>query len=121
MAFYPQILKRLEEMTPADFSQYQQGLINTLQQRLQTLAEEADRYENDFNRHRFAFYYPHNMIEKVKKLNQKLLVNYFQQVVIKPQGLALLSQVKSQEPALLKNGDYATMTEWITYPTISAL
>lgn len=121
LAFYPQILKRLEEMTPADFSQYQQGLINTLQQRPQTLAEEANRYESDFNRHRFTFDHRHNMIEQVKKLNQKSLVNYFQQAVIKPQGLALLSQVKSQEPALLKNGDYATMTEWITYPTISAL
>lgn len=49
-AFYPQAEKRLRSMSQADFAQYQQAMINDLQQRPQTLFEEADRFSRDFDR-----------------------------------------------------------------------
>jgi protease-3 len=118
LAFYPQAEKRLREMKPADFEQYKQGLINQLLQRPQTLEEETSRYSNDFNRNNFAFDSREKMIAHVKQLNSTALADFFQQAVIKPQGLALLSQVKGQGQTA---GGYAVPKGWTTYPTTSAL
>ena len=103
---------------PADFEQYKQGLINQLLQRPQTLEEETSRYSNDFNRNNFAFDSREKMIAHVKQLNSTALADFFQQAVIKPQGLALLSQVKGQGQTA---GGYAVPKGWTTYPTTSAL
>lgn len=118
LAFYPQAEKRLREMKPADFEQYKQGLINQLLQRPQTLDEEAGRYSNDFNRNNFAFDSREKMIAQVKQLRANELADFFHQAVIKPQGLALLSQVKGQGQT---TGGYAVLEGWKTYPTTSAL
>lgn len=83
-------------MKPDDFEQYKQGLVNQLLQRPQTLDEEAERYRKDFNLNNFAFDSREKMIAQVKQLTANELADFFQQAVIKPQGLALLSQVKGQ-------------------------
>ncbi|AJJ62666.1 pitrilysin [Yersinia aldovae] len=118
LAFYPQAEKRLRDMKPADFEQYKQALINQLMQRPQTLDEEAGRFSNDFNRNNFAFDSREKMIAQVKQLNSTALADFFQQAVIKPQGLALLSQVKGLGQS---SGGYAVVDGWTTYPTTSAL
>ncbi|VTR40102.1 Protease 3 precursor [Serratia fonticola] len=46
--FYPKTEKRLRELSDADFAQYKQAMINELQQRPQTLGEEAGRFSSDF-------------------------------------------------------------------------
>ncbi|EIR37105.1 pitrilysin, partial [Yersinia pestis] len=117
LAFYPQAEKRLREMKPDDFEQYKQGLVNQLLQRPQTLDEEAERYRKDFNLNNFAFDSREKMIAQVKQLTANELADFFQQAVIKPQGLALLSQVKGQGQA----GGFAVPEGWTTYPTTSAL
>lgn len=118
LAFYPQAEKRLRDMKPADFEQYKQGLINQLMQRPQTLNEEAGRFSDDFNRNNFSFDSRQKMIAQAKQLNSTALADFFQQAVIKPQGLALLSQVKGLGQS---SGGYAVLDGWITYPTTSAL
>lgn len=104
-------------MKPDDFEQYKQGLVNQLLQRPQTLDEEAERYRKDFNLNNFAFDSREKMIAQVKQLTANELADFFQQAVIKPQGLALLSQVKGQGQA----GGFAVPEGWTTYPTTSAL
>jgi protease-3 len=118
LAFYPQAEKRLRDMKPADVEQYKQGLINQLMQRPQTLNEEAGRFSDDFNRNNFSFDSRQKMIAQVKQLNSTALADFLQQAVIKPQGLALLSQVKGLGQS---SGGYAVLDGWITYPTTSAL
>ncbi|CAI1166321.1 pitrilysin [Serratia quinivorans] len=116
--FYPKTEKRLREMKEADFEQYKQAMINELKQRPQTLSEEAGRFSNDFDRGNFAFDTRHKLIEQIKQLTPSKLADYFHQAVIKPQGLAVLSQVSGsgQEKA-----DYAVQPNWVTYPNASAL
>ncbi|CAI1166291.1 Protease 3 precursor [Serratia quinivorans] len=116
--FYPKTEKRLREMKEADFEQYKQAMINELKQRPQTLSEEAGRFSNDFDRGNFAFDTRHKLIEQIKQLTPTKLADYFHQAVIKPQGLAVLSQVSGsgQEKA-----DYAVQPNWVTYPNASAL
>jgi protease-3 len=116
--FYPKTEKRLREMKEADFEQYKQAMINELKQRPQTLSEEASRFSNDFDRGNFAFDTRHKLIEQIKQLTPSKLADYFHQAVIKPQGLAVLSQVSGsgQEKA-----DYAVQPNWVTYPNASAL
>lgn len=116
--FYPKTEKRLREMKEADFEQYKQAMINELKQRPQTLSEEASRFSNDFDRGNFAFDTRHKLIEQIKQLTPTKLADYFHQAVIKPQGLAVLSQVSGsgQEKA-----DYAVQPNWVTYPNASAL
>ncbi|MGO3567699.1 MAG: pitrilysin [Serratia grimesii] len=116
--FYPKTEKRLREMKEADFEQYKQAMINELKQRPQTLSEEAGRFANDFDRGNFAFDTRHKLIEQIKQLTPTKLADYFHQAVIKPQGLAVLSQVSGsgQEKA-----DYAVQPGWVTYPNASAL
>ncbi|CNE85834.1 protease III [Yersinia nurmii] len=118
LAFYPQAEKRLRDMKPADFEQYKQGLINQLLQRPQTLGEEASRLSNDFSRNNFAFDTRDNLIAQVRQINNAELADYFQQAVIKPQGLALLSQVKGNGKDA---GSYAAPKGWKTYPNASSL
>ncbi len=118
LAFYLQAEKRLRDMKPADVEQYKQGLINQLMQRPQTLNEEAGRFSDDFNRNNFSFDSREKMVAQVKLLNSLALADFFQQAVIKPQGLVLLSQVKGLGQS---SGGYAVLDGWITYPTTSAL
>ncbi len=118
LAFYLQAEKRLRDMKPADVEQYKQGLINQLMQRPQTLNEEAGRFSDDFNRNNFSFDSRQKMIAQVKQLNSTALADFFQQAVIKPQGLALLSQVKGLGQS---SSGYAVLDGWTTYPTTSAL
>lgn len=116
--FYAMADKRLAELNAADFSQYRQGMINELLQRPQTLDEEADRFSGDFNRGNDAFDTRDSLIAETKRLTADGITGYFRQAVIKPQGLALLSQVlgSSHEKA-----GFAAPEGWQTYPDTSAL
>ncbi|AKA38135.1 pitrilysin [Yersinia ruckeri] len=118
LAFYPKAEKRLREMNVADFEQYKQGLINQLLQRPQTLDEEAARFSNDFNRNNSAFDSRDKLVAQVRLINSAELADYFLRAVIKPQGLALLSQVKGNGQ---EAGGYAKPTGWKTYPNVSTL
>ncbi len=117
--FYPKTEKRLRELSDADFAQYKQAMINELQQRPQTLGEEASRFSSDFDRGNFAFNTREKLIAQVQILTPAKLADYFQQAVIKPQGLALLSQVSGSSQ---QQADFATPGEdWVTYPNASSL
>ncbi|MFC0226241.1 pitrilysin [Serratia aquatilis] len=117
--FYPKTEKRLREMSDADFEQYKHAMINVLKQRPQTLGEEADRFNNDFDRGNFAFDTREKLITQIEALTPAKLADYFHQAVIKPQGLAVLSQVSGNNQ---KKADFAVPGEgWVTYPNASSL
>ncbi len=99
-------------MSDADFQQYQQALINELNQRPQTLGEEASRFADDFDRSNFAFDTRQKLIEQVMQLTQATLAGYFHQAVIQLQGLALFSQLSGSGQ---DKADYAEPKGWVTY------
>ncbi|PVZ85330.1 pitrilysin [Serratia sp. S1B] len=117
--FYPKAEKRLREMQSADFEQYKQAMISQLEQRPQTLGEEAGRFSNDFDRGNFAFDTRQQLIAQIRLLTPVKLADFFHQAVIAPQGLALLSQVSGSSQ---QKADFATPGEsWVTFANASAL
>ncbi|QHM72265.1 pitrilysin [Mixta intestinalis] len=117
-AFYPEAERRLRAINQQDFAQYQAALINELQQRPQTLDEEAGRYSKDFDRENYAFDSRDKVIEQIKALTPQSLADYFHRAVIAKQGLAMLSQVSGNQH---DKADYATPQGWKTWPNVSSL
>ncbi|VTR40095.1 Protease 3 precursor [Serratia fonticola] len=67
-----------------------------------------------FDRGNFAFDTREKLIAQVQTLTPAKLADYFHQAVIKPQGLALLSQVSGSSQ---QKADFAAPGEgWVTYP-----
>lgn len=117
--FYLKTDKRLREIAETDFAQYQQAMINELQQRPQTLSEEASRFSNDFDRGNFTFDTREKLIEQLNMLAPGKLADYFRQAVIEPQGLVVLSQVSGNSQ---QKAEFAILGEgWNTYPNASSL
>lgn len=117
-AFYPEAEKRLRAMSQQDFAQYQTALINELQQRPQTLDEEAGRYVKDFYRENYAFDTREKVIEQIKTLTPQSLADFFHRAVIAKQGLAMLSQISGSQHG---KADYAAPQGWKTWPNVSSL
>lgn len=119
-AFFAQTAKRLGALEPADFEQYKQGVIVQLQQKPQTLGEEVDLYTGDLDRDNMRFDTRERLIARMRSLTQSQLSEYYQQAVIKQQGLALLSEISGvgagSDPA-----DYAHPAGWTLFPNASAL
>ena len=117
LEFYGQADKRLKALKEADFDQYKLALVNQLRQRPQTLDEEAGRFANDFDRGNFEFNTRGKLIKQIDMLHRDNIVTFYHQAVIKPQGMALLSQVLGGHA----NGHYAAPKGWTTYQNASAL
>ncbi|MDU4092984.1 MAG: pitrilysin [Pantoea sp.] len=117
-AFYPEAEKRLRAMSQQDFAQYQAALINELQQRPQTLDEEASRYEKDFYQQNYAFDTREKVIEQIKALTPQSLAAFFHRAVIAKQGLAMLSQISGSQHG---KAEYAAPQGWKTWPNVSSL
>ncbi|WP_455820372.1 pitrilysin [Pseudomonas cerasi] len=117
-AFYPSAEKRLREMSKDDFAQYQAAMINELQQRPQTLDEEAGRFSKDFDRENEHFDTREKVIAQIKTLTPQGLADFFHQAVIAPTGLALLSQVSGSHHG---KADYAAPSGFTTWKDLSTL
>ncbi|MHA6312488.1 pitrilysin [Pantoea sp. S-LA4] len=117
-AFYPQAEKRLRNMSQADFAQYQQAMINDLQQRPQTLDEEADRYSRDFDRQNDAFNTRQKVIAQIKQLTPASLADFFQQAVIDHTGMVMTSQIAGNSDEKVA---FAALPGWKTWSEVAQL
>ncbi|WP_409160657.1 pitrilysin [Pectobacterium sp. B2J-2] len=115
--FYLKAQKRLREMSEEEFAQYKQGVMNELNQRPQTLGEEVSRLRKDLDRENFAFDSREKLLEQIKPLTVAQLADFFQQA-LKPEGLAILSQVSGSHHG---KADYAAPKGWHTYADASSL
>ncbi|SFC67811.1 pitrilysin [Pragia fontium] len=116
--FYQMADKKLSELKDEDFNQYRQALINQLEQRPQTLDEEAGYYTNDFNRGNDRFDTRKKVLEQVKALTRSDIQLFFKQAVMERKGLSVLSQIMGQSE--LKT-DYAKPEGWTVYKDASSL
>ncbi|MDR0805865.1 MAG: pitrilysin [Enterobacteriaceae bacterium] len=116
--FYQMAEKKLSELKNEDFKQYQQALVNELEQRPQTLDDETAFYTNDFNRGNHRFDTRKQVLAQVKKLTLNDLQTFFKQAVLEPRGLAILSQIMGQGD--LKT-QYAEPAGWTIYKDASSL
>ncbi|WP_033736038.1 pitrilysin [Pantoea sp. Sc1] len=117
-AFYPEAEKRLRNMSQADFAQYQQAMINDLQQRPQTLDEEADRYSRDFDRQNETFDTRQKVIEQVQLLTPASVADFFRKAVIEHNGMVMTSQIAGSNNGKI---DYARQPGWKTWDEVAQL
>lgn len=117
-AFYPQAERRLREMNKADFSQYQQAMINELKQRPQTLDEEATRYSRDFDRQNYAFDTRQKVIEQIQLITASSLADFFHQAVVRKNGMAMTSQIAGSGVGKL---EFAQLPAWKTWNEVAKL
>lgn len=112
--FFAKTKKRLLAISEKDFEQYKQGMINELQQRPQTLNEEASRYSGDFGRSNYQFDARDKLIAELKTVTKSELYHYFKRAVVEQRGLSMLSQVMGEHDNKTR-ADYAEPPGWTAF------
>lgn len=117
-AFFPQAEAKLRAMKPDEFAQIQQAVIAQVMQPPQTLGEEASQLSKDFDRGNLKFDSRDKVVAEIKQLTPQKVADFFHQAVVKPQGIAILSQVSGSQ-----NGktDYVNPKGWKIWKSVSAL
>lgn len=124
-AFYQQAWQQLQKLKePREFAAYQRGLLKRLQQKPTTLTCEAAPWVQDFLKERLSFDSQAQLIARVKALTAEEVLQFYQQAVLRPTGLALLSQVQglsasSKAPPTAQG--FAAPAGWRVYPAATAL
>lgn len=117
-AFFPQAEEKLRKMTPEEFAQIQQAVIAQVQQAPQTLGEEASQLSKDFDRGNLSFDSRDKVVAEIKQLTPQKVADFFHQAVVKPQGMACLSQISGSQNGKV---DYVDPRGWKVWESVSAL
>ena len=117
-AFFPQAEEKLRKMTPEEFAQIQQAVIAQVQQAPQTLGEEASQLSKDFDQGNMTFDSRDKVVAEIKLLTPQKVADFFHQAVVKPQGMACLSQVSGSQNGKV---DYVNPQGWKVWESVSAL
>lgn len=117
-AFFPQAEEKLHKMKPEEFAQIQQAVIAQMQQAPQTLGEEASQLSKDFDRGNLTFDSRDKIVAEIKLLTPEKVADFFHQAVVKPQGMACLSQVSGSQNG---KADYVNPQGWKVWESVSAL
>ncbi|WP_449553908.1 pitrilysin [Lelliottia amnigena] len=117
-AFFPQAEEKLRKMKPEEFAQIQQAVIAQMQQAPQTLGEEASQLSKDFDRGNLTFDSRDKIVAELKLLTPEKVADFFHQAVVKPQGMACLSQVSGSQNG---KADYVNPQGWKVWESVSAL
>jgi len=117
-AFFPQAEDKLRKMKPEEFAQIQQAVIAQMQQAPQTLGEEASQLSKDFDRGNLTFDSRDKIVAEIKLLTPEKVADFFHQAVVKPQGMACLSQVSGSQNG---KADYVNPQGWKVWESVSAL
>ncbi|MCY1697761.1 pitrilysin [Lelliottia sp. SL45] len=117
-AFFPQAEEKLRKMTPEEFAQIQQAVIAQVQQAPQTLGEEASQLSKDFDQGNMTFDSRDKVVAEIKLLTPQKVADFFHQAVVKPKGMACLSQVSGSQNGKV---DYVNPQGWKVWESVSAL
>ena len=98
--FFAESLVKLQQMAQADFEKYRSSLVETLQHKPESLAEEFNYYHSDFVRGNNQFDRVQKGIEAVKALTLDEIIRFYQQTVIEPKGFVFVSQMIGTNPAI---------------------
>ncbi|MOA44648.1 Protease 3 precursor [compost metagenome] len=105
-------------MKPEEFAQIQQAVIAQMQQAPQTLGEEASQLSKDFDRGNLTFDSRDKIVAEIKLLTPEKVADFFHQAVVKPQGMACLSQISGSQNG---KADYVNPQGWKVWESVSAL
>lgn len=117
--FYTAALDKLKKLPASEFEQYKQSIITEMKQPPQTFYEEVGCYGSDFSRNIFSFDTRDKLLTRLAAATQAEVINYYENAVLKRQGLAMASQVIGQNVDT-KSG-YAQFKNWALYLNASDL
>ncbi|WP_321146187.1 pitrilysin [Providencia alcalifaciens] len=117
--FYKVTLDKLKKLPSAEFEQYKQSIITEMKQPPQTFYEEVGRYDSDFSRNIFSFDSRDKVLSRLETATQAEVIAYYENAVLKHQGLAMASQVIGQ--GVDETSGYAKLKNWVLYPQASDL
>ncbi|HEQ1858025.1 TPA: pitrilysin [Providencia alcalifaciens] len=117
--FYQVTLDKLKKLPSAEFEQYKQSIITEMKQPPQTFYEEVGRYGSDFSRNIFSFDSRDKVLARLETATQAEVIAYYENAVLKHQGLAMASQVIGQ--GVDAKSGYAQLKNWVLYPQASDL
>ncbi|MTB66726.1 pitrilysin [Providencia sp. wls1943] len=117
--FYKVTLDKLKKLPSAEFEQYKQSIITEMKQPPQTFYEEVGRYGSDFSRNIFSFDSRDKVLSRLATATQAEVIAYYENAVLKHQGLAMASQVIGQ--GVDEKSGYAKLKNWVLYPQASDL
>ena len=112
-------MDKLKKLPASEFEQYKQSIITEMKQPPQTFYEEVGRYGSDFSRNIFSFDTRDKLLTRLAAATQAEVINYYENAVLKRQGLAMASQVIGQNVDT-KSG-YAQFKNWALYLNASDL
>ncbi|MEQ5126376.1 pitrilysin [Providencia alcalifaciens] len=117
--FYKVTLDKLKKLPSAEFEQYKQSIITEMKQPPQTFYEEVGRYGSDFSRNIFSFDSRDKVLARLETATQAEVIAYYENAVLKHQGLAMASQVIGL--GVDEKSGYAKLKNWVLYPQASDL
>ncbi|OOR98322.1 pitrilysin [Haemophilus paracuniculus] len=106
--FWAESLAKLQALSEPEFEQYKASLLEKLQRKPESLAEEFEDYLADFGEKNVKFDRLQKLIEQLKNLTKAELIKFYQETVIDQQGLVFISQAlgtktKPEDAAKLAN------------------
>lgn len=109
-AFMRSDLKRIENMSAADFAQHQQSLIQRLMENDQRLSQRAERFWREIGHQRYAFQHQEQLAEQVQTLDQQAFVEFYRQILDLKRGFYLLGSTPTPNKNL--PGQAAEASQW---------
>ncbi|WP_253382241.1 pitrilysin [unidentified bacterial endosymbiont] len=117
-AFFPLAEQKLRAMKPEEFAQIQQAVIAQVMQPPQTLSDEASQLSKDFDRGNLKFDSRDKIVAEIKQLTPQKVADFFHQAVVKPQGMAIISEVSGSQNG---KAEYVNSQGWKVWKSVSAL
>ncbi len=90
--FFTQSFERLKNLSDEEFGKYRDSLVEKLQYKPESLAEEFSEFGSDFSRNNPKFDRLQQVIELTKALTKADIVAFYQKAVIEKQGFVFVSQ-----------------------------
>lgn len=105
--FFAETLAKLEKMSEEEFAKYRSSLVEVLQHKPESLAQEFAEFDLDFLRGNAKFDRKAKTIERVKTLTKQDVLDFYRQAVIEQNGFVFASQAigvnaKINQPAEFK-------------------
>lgn len=90
--FFQQSLARLQSLSDTEFKKYRDSLVEKLQYKPESLAQEFAAFNADFSKNNAKFDRLNKMIALTKELTKTDILSFYEEAVIKQQGFVFVSQ-----------------------------
>lgn len=116
--FFKETKAKLAALSEAEFDRYKASLIEKLERKPESLAQEFSEFSSDFIRHNANFDRKAKTLEAAKSLTKADIVKFYQETVMEQKGLVFISQALGTKT---KSSDAVQLADFETINSIEAL